>query len=127
MEFFQAGRAFILLGDAAGPSHLFFVLTDPDPQTNKVVTVMVVTAKAHTDKTVLLQPGEHSFVRRESSVDYSTANLVSVGKLAGALAATKLRPYPDMSKALLKRVREGLLESSRTINDIAEYCADKWS
>lgn len=87
---------------------------------------MVVTSKPHTDKTVVLQEGDHPFIRHESNVAYGSATLTEVRKLQAALSATKLRPYPDMSKPLLKQVREGLMHSSRTINDIANYCANQW-
>ena len=43
--------------------HLVFVLTDPDPVTNLVVVVTLVSEKSHTDKTVCLGPGDHPFIR----------------------------------------------------------------
>lgn len=122
MEFFRAGRAFILAGAAVGPPHLWFVLTDPDP--SKVVAVRVVTARPHTDKTVVLGAGDHPFIRHESNVDYGSATFLVVSKLQSALEAGRCHPEPDMSPDLLERVRRGLLASPRTIHAIAEYCRE---
>lgn len=89
----HAGRA-LVLRDARMGTHLWFVLTDPDPDRNSMVLVMLVTVKPHTDRTVQLNVGDHPFVRHESAV----------------------------SADLLTRVRAGLLASARTPNDVVEYC-----
>jgi hypothetical protein len=66
----HAGRA-LLVRDAAMGTHLWFVVTDPDP--HAMVLVMLVSVKPHTDRTLVLEEGDHPFVRHPSSVDFGTA------------------------------------------------------
>lgn len=74
------GTALIIRDRKLGP-HLYFVLTDPDGD-HRVVTVLLVTAKRHTDRTTMLLPGDHPFVRHESHVDYGTAKFIPVSRLS---------------------------------------------
>jgi len=122
MELWRAGRAFTLTGHAAGPPHLWFVLTDPDP--SKVVAARVVTARPHTDKTVILAAGDHPFVRHDSSVDYGSATFLVVGKVQAAIKAGRCHLQPDMSAALLEQVRKGLLASPRTMHAVVTHCRE---
>ncbi len=121
MNFITAGRSLYLANDPAGP-HLWFVLTDPDPKTAHVVLVRVVTARTHTDKTVVLPVGCHPFIKHESNVEYGAARLDPVGRLEAAIHAGHCRLDQDMSEALLTLVRGGLLASPRTIHAICDHC-----
>lgn len=127
MDYFCAGRAVLLTGGHFGPPHLWFILTDPDTETGQVVATMVVTNRQHTDKTVVLQAGEHPFIKHGSCVDYGGARLLKVSRLQAGLKTNQCRPEPDMSKELLARVRAGLLTSSRTVHWLTEYCKRHFS
>src|ERR1035437_7730874 len=105
-----------------GVPHLWLVLTDPDPKTTLIITVMVVTERPHTDRTVVLEPGDHSFIRHRSSIDYGSARYVPISKMSGILRNSAANWQPDMTPKLLARVRQGLLASPRTINAIADDC-----
>ncbi len=126
MEFFSAGRALLLTNQSAG-AHLWFVLTDPDPKTRKLVMVMVVTARPFTDKTVRLTTGEHEFIRHESNVDFSSARPFPLSTLEAELKNGGLRIKEDMSPDLFKRVRQGLLDSSRTNHDVKDECLSQFA
>ena len=118
-----AGRAFLLSGPQFNPApHLWFVLTDPEPSDNRVVAVMLVTARAHTDKTVQLMPGDHPFVRHESNVDFGSAVLVHLDRFQRAVELGKCHPQPDIDAHLLQRLRAGLLASPRTVHWLVERC-----
>lgn len=103
-------------------SHLWFVLTDPDPFTNKVVVVVLVSERAHTERTVCLGIGDHPFISRPSNVDFGSATFFPASKLQNAIATGRGKLKDDMSSALLETVRAGLMASSRTPNAIIEYC-----
>src|SRR5688572_9311767 len=107
-----AGRTFLLFDQKMG-EHLWFVLTDPDPTTGKVVIVMLVSEKPHTDKTVRLRPGVHAFVQGDSNVDFGTAQLKHADIIEGWLTGGHGKLYADASAALVRQIREGLLASSR--------------
>lgn len=126
MEFIRAGASFLISGGRVGKRHLWFVLTDPEPPAGKVVIAMVVTSRSHTDKTVTLNPGDHPFVVRESDVAYGEACFRTAGQLTSAIEAGRCELQPDVSKALLEKVREGLLQSPFTIHAIADYCRERF-
>jgi hypothetical protein len=117
----RAGRS-LRIRDARTKTHLWFVLTDPDPTTSKVVLVMLVTERAHTERTVRLDAGDHPFVRHPSNVDFGTATYAPVSKLSDALARNAAALDADMSHELLQRVRRGLLASSHAPHDVVEHC-----
>lgn len=119
MNDIRAGRS-LRIRDVRMGWHLFFVVTDPDP-TTKVVTVMLVTERPHTDHTCILDVGDHPFVRHRSSVDYGTARFAPVRKLEEAVRRARASFDADLSDDLLERVRAGLLASGRTPNDVAAH------
>jgi hypothetical protein len=121
VEIFCAGRAFLLSGGQVSAPHLWFVLTDADAS-GKVITVMLRSAKPYTDKTVVLNVGDHPWIRHESNIDYGTARPVPKTKLIDANNGSRLVIQADMSKELLQKVRDGLLKSSHTIHAVRDEC-----
>lgn len=121
MNFISAGRALLLLGRREG-AHLWFILTDPDPKTGLIVMVMLVTARAHTDKTVALVVGDHPFIQHDSNIDYSKATFAPAKKLNAAIGSGAARLDDDMEPAILHAVACGLLSSSRTANYLVTHC-----
>jgi hypothetical protein len=116
-------RSTLYLSDPSIPyRHLWLVLTDPISAMNSVVAVMLRTVHSYTDATLILNPGDHPFVRHDSCVHYSTAKLFSIPKIQSAITLGKCHLREDMSIDLLTRVRKGLLESPYTVNAIREYC-----
>jgi hypothetical protein len=120
---FKAGSAFIWSGTDLPPKHLWIVLTNPDPQTGKVVVVMVVTKRQHTDPTTVLVKGDHPFITHDSSVDYGLAKTVTVARLEADAHAATCQPLADVGPAILKQVQAGLQVSPRTVHHIKSYCA----
>ena len=121
MNLIRAGRS-LRIRDARTNTHLWFVLTDPDPATGKVVLVMLVTERDHTEKTVRLDVGDHPFVRHPSNVNFGSATYAPSAKLDASLRRGVATLDADMSDDLLARVRHGLLASSHAPHDVAEHC-----
>jgi hypothetical protein len=120
VSFIRAGRSFTVPGPGPNQFHLWIVLTDPDPADDKVVAVMVVSEKPHTDKTVTLNVGDHPFFQHTSNIDYGTTKLFPRVKLENQINARgKLRQ--DVSPALLEKARAGVFGSSRCPNYIKQY------
>jgi len=118
VSFIRAGRSFTVPGP--NQAHLWIVLTDPDPSDDKVVAVMVVSEKPHTDKTITLNVGDHPFFQRASNIDYGSAKHFPRVKLENQVNGRgKLRQ--DVSPALLEKARAGIFRSSRCPNYIKEY------
>lgn len=85
---------------------------------------MLVTARSHTDKTVVLNPGAHPFIVDESNVAYGSANFVPSSRLSDRIGSGNAKLKADMSPKLLKKVRDGLMASSRTARYLKDYCKD---
>ncbi|MDP3940568.1 MAG: hypothetical protein Q8R92_20845 [Deltaproteobacteria bacterium] len=126
MEFFKAGSAIILSGYPVGSPHLWFVLTDPDSESDQVVAVMVVTVRGHTDRTVTLSAGDHPFIRHDSSLDFGGTKRFQTARLNAALRSGRCELSENMTAALLGKVRAGLLASPRTPHHIIDYCRDRF-
>jgi hypothetical protein len=107
-------------------THLWFVLTDPEVSSGRVVIVALVTERAHTERTVRLNVGDHPFIAHASNVDFGSSTYAPVSKLDAALAEHRATLSADMSAPLLALVREGLLSSSHTPNDIIEHCRPRF-
>jgi len=126
MEFLKAGSAIVLSGYPVGSSHLWFVLTDPDSESDQVVAVMVVTARPHTDKTVTLSAGEHPFIKHDSSLDFGGTRRFQTARLRSALRSGRCELAENMSTTLLAKARAGLMASSRTPHHMIDYCRQRF-
>ncbi len=126
MEIIHAGRTLLLLLHEIPQSkpHLWFVLTDPTEKLPEVVAVMVRTLRSFTDKTVILDVGDHPFIKHPSSVHYSTATFFRVDAIQHAIQCRQCYLREDMAEGLLQRVRQGLLDSPRTVNVVREHCRE---
>lgn len=122
MDLVRSGRALLLRESPGAKPHLWFVLTEPEGDPPQVVVVMLRTKQRFTDPTLILAPGDHPFVRHESSVHYSTAKWLSVASLGDAFRTGHCSLQSDMSADLLLRVRQALLRSPFTVNVVREHC-----
>lgn len=125
MDVIRAGRSVLLSEPPLYEAHLWFILTDPD-QAKKVVAVMLRTPKPYTDPTLLLEVGDHPFIRHQSCVHFPAAQRLSVSEITAAIKSGRCHLKEDMSRELLVRVRAGLLASPRTVRAIADFCRKIW-
>ncbi len=86
----------------------------------------ITTRRPTSDSTVILTPGDHPFVRHESVVAFEHASLFKVEKLERGLTNGSLSKYPDISDSLFTAVKQGLLSSPRTPQNIKTYCHSKF-
>ena len=84
--------------------------------------VNITTRRPTSDATVILTPGDHSFVRHESVIAFEHASLFEVERLENGLSNGSLSIYPDISETLFTAVKQGLLNSPRTPQNIKTYC-----
>jgi hypothetical protein len=117
----RSGTAFV--GGLAGKTpHLYFVLAEPDEQGNlaepdeqgNVVIVNVTTHAAGKDATVILQSGDHPFVRHPSSVYYASAKTAPWPSIRKGLDEGLIVQKESLGDALLDRIRRGGLDSPFT-------------
>jgi hypothetical protein len=119
MNIFRAGCCLYLYEDQP-PPHLWVVLCDPIPPRDEILMVMLTTARAYTDDTVVLAKGDHPFVERNTAVSYGTADYRRVSALIAAMQRGRCELRETMSARILRRVQDGLLTSPRTVNAVRD-------
>ncbi len=94
--------------------HLFFVISDPSIDRQRVLVVPLMTwDEDYKESTCILRPGEHRFVRHDSYVDYGCAEQVAAGYIEERLASGEFRGHDPAGPELLGRIREGAAKSDR--------------
>jgi len=112
-------------GGVATP-HLWIVVTQPDPQTHLCAIVSVTTLRNSKDQTVILRPGDHPFVRHDSTVFYGDAMIVDALRLESEIAAGLALVREGCSKAILKLLQDGVVASPFTRPKILRFCREHW-
>ncbi len=122
-----AGDTFLMaVAGRSAKLHLWFVLTDPDPETDEVVIVSLTTLRPGKDQTVILRRGDHPFISHESVVAYSDARRVTIAELRHAMRTGLITPHQVCSHGILKHIQDGLLASPFTSWKMAAYCRRRW-
>src|SRR5258705_9442247 len=88
---FQLGDSFWVQTAHEPVEHLWILITKPNPLNNSALWVNVTTAGPGSDRTTVLESGDHSAIRHESVINYRGAKLVDLVKLKGLIQATKAR------------------------------------
>jgi hypothetical protein len=125
------GATFLLPKSSASTEHLWIVLTEPDATTGKAVCVNVTTRQPFSETTVILQPGEHPFVKHESVVHYADASFLDLKLIDAALSLKTSKfvcvTHQTCSPELLKKVRDGLIKSKFVSAGIKDFCKKAWN
>ena len=125
----KSGDTFLLPKTSAAIEHLWVVLTDPDLD-QLAVCVNITTSQGHSDTIVVLKPGDHSFIKKESVVHYPDAQLLNLKSVQAALDAKAksfvCTQHDPCSAKLLKRIRDGLLKSPHAPNGLKQRCRAIW-
>ncbi|OLE54423.1 MAG: hypothetical protein AUG51_08475 [Acidobacteria bacterium 13_1_20CM_3_53_8] len=106
--------------------HLYVILTEPagDPPT---VAIANITSTNIADKTVVLEVGDHPFIKKTSYINYSEATVITVEQLRAIMEEdVGVRYKDDASPELLKRIRDGVQASPFTTPKFQRYCQGKF-
>lgn len=122
LSFIRKGTAVLL--DHGGGTHVWFILTDPDPE-GKVLAVPLVTRKRHSDQACLLAKGEYDFKNppdpREGAIFYSDCRTWPTNKLDSMIRNGEAVYCPAPDAALLERIIAGVLISGFTPQTFKDY------
>lgn len=99
--------------------HLWIIITPPSE--GEVVTVSVTTRRKRSETLVVLKPGDHPFIVRESVIAYSYSRIRTVEDIEIALLNGTAKQREPVSEALLKRVQSGLIDSEFTPNGVRHF------
>jgi hypothetical protein len=101
--------------------HLWILITKPNPLNDSSIWVNVTTARPGSDRTTVLQPGDHPAIRHESVIFYRGAKLVDLVKLQGLIQAAKARRESRCPGSLLLKIQAGVLASKFSPRRIQNY------
>ena len=116
------GDTFLTGDEEDSDLHLWIVLTPPTE--GEVVTVSVTTRRQKSELLVLLRVGDHPFIRHDSVVSYRYARIRTVDEIETALVNGTAKKREPVSAGLLKRMRDGLVESDFTPNGVRHFYLD---
>jgi hypothetical protein len=81
----ELGDSFMLPKPGHDTEHLWVLITNPDPESYEAIMVNITTQRPHSDKTTVLDSGEHPFIKQPSVVFYSDARTVDTRLLDAAV------------------------------------------
>lgn len=96
--------------------HLRVIITDANAQ-NEFLSVPVDTLQNNfQDKSCILEPGEHSFIKVKSFVNYAYAEVLNFSQVFNGIKKGLFIKKEDISDDLLKRIQAGAKKSKRLDN-----------
>lgn len=110
----------------AATLHLWIVVTQPDPQTHLLAIVSVTTLRNSKDQTVILRPGDHPFIRHDSTIFYGDAMIVDEQRLETEIAAGLAVVRDKCPNATLKLAQDGVAASPFTRPKFLRFCREQW-
>jgi hypothetical protein len=119
MSTFSAGDTFLAASPRGTKLHLTIVLCDPSGNPPTILTVSLNTKSDFTDPTLILNVGDHPFIKRETAVSYDEMLCIEVDKLSELERMNDGRPDRDrtfirhrrVSADLLNRIIDGAFKS----------------
>lgn len=109
--------------------HLWIALTEPEGDPLAVAVINLTSHKDGIDETVVLDAGEHAFIKHKTVVNYADAKVVSAAKMEQLIEAGVITPHhrePYCTPALLEKIRKGVLLSPFARPVFQRYCQDRF-
>jgi hypothetical protein len=107
---------------AAPNLHLWIVLTEPQAPDFQCVIVNLTRQQPRSDNTVVLRPGDHPYITKDSVIRYGDTLIVDARDLDGFLKKHMAKGHDRCPADLLKRILDGAIASPFTPKKIADFC-----
>ena len=120
----RAGDTFLLTGGPVPTPHLWAILWGPAGPANAYLAVMLTSLRPYSDRSCILNPGDHPFVRHATSVAYRTVLRWTDERLAQLVADGIAKPRQPVDQAVLERMRAGFFRSAHTPHAFIEMALD---
>lgn len=98
--------------------HLRVVITDPDNDQNQVVVSITTLKYESQDKSCVLKPGEHPFIKDESIVDFRRTMVMSYAQIYNGIKKGVLIKKEDVSDELLSKIQSAASKSKYISEEI---------
>jgi hypothetical protein len=113
----DAGTTFLR---ADADKHLWVVLSDPALDPDNVLLVNLTTLDEHKERVCVLNRGDHPWIRHETCVNYGDSVITTLAKLNAALAGGALSVQAPLAPEILRKIRNGAMNSERMALDNAD-------
>ena len=120
----DAGDTFLLTGGRVPAPHLWVILWGPAGPANAYLAVMLTSVKAFSERTCILDVGDHPFIRHPTAVAYREVARWTGERLAQLTAEGVARPRQKMDETVLQRTREGFCRSPHLPNAFVEMAVN---
>ncbi|WP_428276207.1 hypothetical protein [Candidatus Palauibacter sp.] len=120
----QAGDCFLIGGHELTP-HLWIILTRPSGDPARVLIASCTSRKPWSDDTVLLDRGDHPFIRHETVIAYTEIRIVEARVIEFQLGLGKITRRERMRRAVLDRVVEAVLNSTNAAAKFKQFILDQ--
>jgi hypothetical protein len=120
----RAGDTFLLTRGTGEVAHLWVILWGPAGAAQAFLAVYLTTLRAHSDRSCILQRGEHPFLQHETAVAYGAVQRWTDERLSELVAAGIARPRQPVSSNVLERMRAGFFVSPRTPHAIRRMAVE---
>jgi len=125
-----AKRTIFLAFPTGTNAHLCIFMTDPiGNEDARAVMVNISTYRdlPTQDKTVILDVGDHPYIKHKSVVAYDFARFVNVGAVQKIIDDNACQFDVDVSNEIYNKILTGLLESKRTPGNVKTFCRNNTS
>ncbi|PSB27617.1 hypothetical protein [Chlorogloea sp. CCALA 695] len=126
-EHIYPGKCILLPKPNQPTRHLWIVLTEADKNSLEVVFVNLTTHRHDSDDTVILDKGDHEFIKHRTVVYFADTRFAPVNKLKEIAKQDEYNFHKDCSTEMLKRIQCGLLISKFTPKKFKQYCKPVFS
>jgi hypothetical protein len=116
----QIGDTFMLEDEDEAGEHLHVILTNPS-LADEIVTACICTRRRWTESLVIVQPGDHPFIRHESAVPFRFSVITTTSAIQNAVSRGQARLKEPASPELVRRIIAGLLDSDFTPPGVRAY------
>jgi len=90
------------------------------------VIVNVNTLRSHCDRTLVLQKGEHPFIRHPSVISFADARIVDARRIEAGLRTGTMLDREPCSLELLHLIQDATLAFPHTPNKLVAFCRRAW-
>lgn len=108
------GDTFMLPKPGQETKHLWVLITNPNPATHEALMVNLTTQRPHSDRTTILQIGDHPFVQKPSVLFYADARLVDTRRLDDAVQRGACGTHAPFQRSIMTRIQAGVGASPLT-------------